>query len=68
FDPYFTTKPSGQGLGLATTWSVVRGHGGHISIESTLGLGTTVQVYLPAAQEPSVENHWRRYPSLGASR
>ncbi len=68
FDPYFTTKPSGQGLGLATTWSVVRGHGGHISIESTLGLGTTVQVYLPAAQEPSVESHGRRYPSLGASR
>lgn len=46
FDPYFTTKPTGQGLGLATTWSIVRRHGGHISVESIPGGGTAFHVYL----------------------
>jgi PAS domain S-box-containing protein len=48
FDPYFTTKQTGSGLGLATAYSVVQSHHGYISVESTLGEGTTFNIYLPA--------------------
>ena len=51
FDPYFTTKEKGRGLGLTSTFSIVRKHGGHIVAESALGHGTTFRVYLPAARE-----------------
>jgi signal transduction histidine kinase len=49
-DPFFTTKPVGQGtgLGLATVYSIVRQYGGELVISSTVGEGTTVDVYLPA--------------------
>jgi PAS domain S-box-containing protein len=50
FDPYFTTKQQGSGLGLATVYSVVRKHQGHIEVESELGRGTTFRIWLPAAQ------------------
>ncbi|EGW35829.1 ATP-binding protein [Desulfosporosinus sp. OT] len=50
FDPYFTTKAQGNGLGLATSYSIVRRHNGHISVESEPGQGTVVSVYLPAIQ------------------
>lgn len=50
FDPYFTTKPKGSGLGLATVYSIIRNHGGHIEVESTLGEGTTFHLYLPASE------------------
>jgi signal transduction histidine kinase len=49
FDPYFTTKDHGQGLGLASSHAIVRRHGGHIGVDSRVGQGTTVSVYLPAA-------------------
>jgi PAS domain S-box-containing protein len=49
FDPYFTTKDSGSGLGLAVAHSIVRKHGGRIDVESTVGAGSTFRVYLPAA-------------------
>jgi len=52
FDPYFTTKQKGSGLGLSTVHSIIKKHGGHITIESKLGVGTTLQVYLPASMEP----------------
>lgn len=50
FDPYVTTKESGNGLGLATTYSIIKKHGGHISIVSHKGKGTMVTFYLPACK------------------
>jgi PAS domain S-box-containing protein len=49
FDPYFTTKPKGTGLGLATTYSIIKNHNGLITVESELHYGSTFTVYLPAA-------------------
>jgi PAS domain S-box-containing protein len=48
FDPYFTTKGAGSGLGLASSYSIIQKHGGYIAIESKLKVGTTVTFYLPA--------------------
>ncbi len=50
FDPYFTTKPKGNGLGLATTYSIVKNHGGLITVQSELHCGSTFTIYLPAGQ------------------
>ncbi len=50
FDPYFTTKPEGSGLGLATSYAIIRKHGGHITVDSVMGQGTTVTLYLPAVK------------------
>ncbi len=49
FDPYFTTKPGASGLGLATAHSIIQQHQGHISVDSEVGKGTTVTVYLPSS-------------------
>jgi PAS domain S-box-containing protein len=49
FDPYFSTKQMGRGLGLATSYSIVKNHGGYIAVESKPGHGTTIQVNLPPA-------------------
>ena len=56
FNPYFTTKKKGNGLGLAVSYSVVNKHKGHINVESTPGKGTTFYVYLPAAGEKMTPN------------
>jgi len=50
FDPYFTTKSAGNGLGLTITFSIVKKHDGWITVESKPGGGTRFQVYLPAAK------------------
>jgi two-component system cell cycle sensor histidine kinase/response regulator CckA len=48
FDPYFTTRAGGSGLGLAVVQGIVRRHDGHVAVHSTPGQGTTMSVYLPA--------------------
>ncbi|MBN2370110.1 MAG: PAS domain S-box protein [Vicinamibacteria bacterium] len=53
FEPFFTTKASGSGLGLTTSYSIVRKHGGHIDLESRPGKGTSFSVYLPASTDPA---------------
>jgi two-component system cell cycle sensor histidine kinase/response regulator CckA len=50
FDPYFTTKQKGSGLGLATTYSIIKKHGGFIRAKSHLGIGTTFTIHLPAVR------------------
>ena len=57
FDPYFTTKPKGSGLGLATAYSIIKNHNGLMTVESEVHVGTTFTIYLPAAldQEMPVE-------------
>lgn len=48
FDPYFTTKQSGSGLGLAVVYSIIANHAGHITVQSELGKGTVFSIYLPS--------------------
>jgi CheY-like chemotaxis protein len=48
FDPYFSTKQKGSGLGLAASYSIVKKHDGQISVHSVPGVGTTFDIYLPA--------------------
>jgi signal transduction histidine kinase/ActR/RegA family two-component response regulator len=49
FDPYFTTKPGGRGLGLATAYAIIAKHGGSLSAESRSGQGTVFMIDLPAS-------------------
>lgn len=51
FDPYFTTKPNGNGLGLTISYSILKKHGGLIFVKSHLGEGATFHIYLPALDE-----------------
>ncbi len=55
FDPYFTTKKAGSGLGLATSYSIIKQHDGYIEIESQENVGTTFFIYLPAANKAVVK-------------
>jgi PAS domain S-box-containing protein len=62
FDPYFTTKQRGSGLGLATAYSIVKNHGGFVSVDSHLGGGTTMHITLPATavcEVPEAAASWR---------
>ena len=51
FDPYFTTKPHGSGLGLATSFAIIQKHRGTITVESKLGAGTSFHIFLPVSRE-----------------
>ena len=51
FDPFFSTKQKGSGLGLSTTFSIIKKHNGHIWAESTIGTGTTFTIYLPVTDK-----------------
>ena len=62
FDPFFSTKPLAQGLGLPTVYGIVRQSGGAIVLESGPGGGTRVEIVLPRYQEPAAE-----VPVLGES-
>ena len=51
FDPYFSTKQTGSGLGLATTYSIINRHGGRIEVDSQQGQGTEFTLYIPASSK-----------------
>lgn len=61
FDPYYTTKPTGSGLGLATSYSIIRKHHGCIMVESQEGVGTTFHVFLPACDMEKIESPDRQF-------
>lgn len=56
FEPYFTTKKQGSGLGLATVYSIVKKHQGHVEVTSVPHQGTTFHIWLPAASMPAGAN------------
>jgi PAS domain S-box-containing protein len=62
FDPYFTTKKQGSGLGLATVYSIVKKHLGRVTVDSEVGKGTAFHIWLPALKEPVAD----RTPGAGA--
>lgn len=55
FDPFFTTKTAGSGLGLSTSFSIIRQHNGLLQVASTPGEGTTFTIYIPAAGDLPAE-------------
>ena len=55
FDPFFTTKSRGQGLGLATTYSIIKKHKGEIFVESEVDRGTCFYIYLPVVQDIGIK-------------
>jgi len=66
FDPYFTTKQTGNGLGLATVYSIIKRHGGGIRVDSQLGRGTTFTLYFRASKLstiPEPARHRQEHPN-----
>lgn len=53
FDPFFTTKSTGSGLGLSSSYTIVSRHGGRITVQSTVGVGTVFEIHLPASTAPA---------------
>ncbi|MBN2013482.1 PAS domain S-box protein [candidate division KSB1 bacterium] len=67
YDPYFTTKQSGSGLGLTTSYSIIKKHDGYMDVESKLGEGTIFHIYLPASSESLCENHHEEVSFISGS-
>ncbi len=69
FDPYFSTKErgiqKGMGLGLTSAYAVIKQHGGQITIESVLGIGTNIHIYLPASEQERKESAAKHGPPPG---
>ena len=63
YDPYFTTRDSGTGLGLSTTHAIIKKHGGYIDIVSEVGKGTNVTILLPSAAEEPADSGIAASPS-----
>ena len=69
FDPYFSMKKGGVGLGLATSYSIIKRHNGYIDLVSREGEGTTITIYLPASPGCSADGHKEdREPIMGRGR
>lgn len=56
FDPYFTTKAQGSGLGLASVYSIVKRHGGTVEVSSVIGVGSSFDIHLPASPGKRIES------------
>jgi PAS domain S-box-containing protein len=67
FDPYVTTRKTGRGLGLASAYSIMKKHGGHITVGSTPGSGACFTLFLPASFS-HVSNHKVEYAELKSGR
>lgn len=68
FDPYFTTKEQGSGLGLTTSYLIMRKHGGYITVDSELNKGTTFHIYIPASTReisPKMEDQQKLFKGKG---
>lgn len=69
FDPYFTTKYKGSGLGLATAYAILKNHSGHLQVTSQIGVGTTFHIYLPAiGAEALADKPGKPAPAKGQGR
>jgi signal transduction histidine kinase/ActR/RegA family two-component response regulator len=70
FDPYFSTKAAGTGLGLSTSRSIVKNHGGYVAVETAVGRGTVVHIALPATPAHPPLDHVRpgTAPAAGSGR
>ncbi len=64
FDPYFTSKKQGSGLGLAVAYSVIQKHDGYITVDSWIEDGADFQIYLPASQKADNRHHQGSNPGL----
>ena len=66
FDPFFTTKSNGSGLGLATSYSIIKKHDGYIEVESTEGAGASFVIYIPASDEqPALSDSKPKFAQTG---
>jgi len=68
FDPYFTTKPDGSGLGLTSVHSIVSKHGGFVCVDSEVNGGTTFTIYLPSAGDATFVSGSNKITLSGVNR
>ena len=68
FDPYFTTKEKGSGLGLATSYSIIKNHDGLIDVKSVVAKGTVFRIYLPAIAEEQKKEPLRPAEAVASAR